>query len=170
LGLVPKSPIHIGLISAKNLKPNISHLGPFKSTCGFFSCLSHFLLNFLCVTIRFRQKAWDEEDFAHEEEDDNPDAVDSDPDGGVHMHRGNGSQPASSFQPSCDTVSPETRFSLPLRYVHLVSFKYFALDKFVNVLFKGTVQHKFYLSFLVMEHRVGSSVRIVLREYLCGSS
>ncbi len=30
MGLVPKSPIHIGLISAKNPKPNISHLGPFK--------------------------------------------------------------------------------------------------------------------------------------------
>jgi hypothetical protein len=98
-----------------------------------------FSINF--PTVRFRQKAWDEEAFAHEEEDDNdPDAVGSDPDGGVHMHRGNGSQPASSFQHSCDTVSPETRFSLPLRYVHLVSFKYFALEKFLNVLFKRTAQ------------------------------
>jgi hypothetical protein len=88
------------------------------------SATLHFLLTFLCHRVRFRQKAWDEADFAHEEEDDNdPDGgrdVDSDPDGGVHMHRGNGSQPASS-QPSCDTVSPETRFSLPLRYVQLVT-------------------------------------------------
>ncbi len=30
-GLVPKSPIHIGLISAKNPESNISHLGPFKA-------------------------------------------------------------------------------------------------------------------------------------------
>jgi hypothetical protein len=29
-GLVPKSPIHIGLIYVKNPKPNISCLGPFK--------------------------------------------------------------------------------------------------------------------------------------------
>jgi len=35
LGLVPKSPIHIGLISAKNPKPNISHLGPFKGTVAW---------------------------------------------------------------------------------------------------------------------------------------
>jgi hypothetical protein len=31
LGLVPKSPIHIGLIYVKNPKPNISCLGPFKT-------------------------------------------------------------------------------------------------------------------------------------------
>jgi hypothetical protein len=29
-GLVPRSPIHIGLIYVKNPKPNISCLGPFK--------------------------------------------------------------------------------------------------------------------------------------------
>ncbi len=31
MGLVPKSPIHIGLICVKNPKPNISRLGPFKA-------------------------------------------------------------------------------------------------------------------------------------------
>jgi hypothetical protein len=33
LSLVPKSPIHTGLISAKNPEPNISSLGPFKRCC-----------------------------------------------------------------------------------------------------------------------------------------
>jgi hypothetical protein len=31
-GLVPKSPVHIGLIYVKNPKPKISCLGPFKGT------------------------------------------------------------------------------------------------------------------------------------------
>ncbi len=31
-GLVPNSPVHIGLIYVKNPKPNISCLGPFKPT------------------------------------------------------------------------------------------------------------------------------------------
>jgi hypothetical protein len=33
-GLVPKSPIHIGLIYVKNPKPNISCLGPFNVFFG----------------------------------------------------------------------------------------------------------------------------------------
>jgi hypothetical protein len=38
-GLVPKSPIHIGLIYVKNPKPNISCLGPFKTCgCGVAKC------------------------------------------------------------------------------------------------------------------------------------
>ena len=36
-GLVPKSPIHIGLIYVKNPKPNISCLGPFNNYAGSVS-------------------------------------------------------------------------------------------------------------------------------------
>ncbi len=52
-GLVPKSPIHIGLIYVRNPKPNISCLGPFKFLFEadpievLFGTFSFFLLAFL---------------------------------------------------------------------------------------------------------------------------
>lgn len=66
----------------------------------------------LPVSQRFRRTPWEEETFFHNDDnDDNPDA------GGQHVV--NGSWKGQFSQPTCDTISPETRFSLPLRNQYL---------------------------------------------------
>ncbi len=50
--LVPKSPIHTGLIYVKNPKPNISSLGPFKYLCTSYLALHVYIRTLLTSVTR----------------------------------------------------------------------------------------------------------------------